>query len=163
VRWPGSARILRALFFVSLTGCASAPQLYTPQGRVSLEVVYDEDSGIFTNKKLEVGIFFVDANCMTNYQGTMILDGKSNATTMIPASTWIGYAVSFGKNNFWMGTSQTITASDVVLFKTKADGKYQIEATSKKGMNGDQLYRIEGSRKIEVEPMNERCVNGKLK
>lgn len=156
------SRVLSFLLFLVFSSCASVRN-YPSQGEVPLNIVFQEDSGIFSSRKLEVGIYFVDADCMAEYQGSVFQENQGTRTTQLPANRWIGYFVNFGKSNFWTGNAQSILVQKLFLFKTHPGDTYQLEATYADGMTGQQLFLTSGKKKIEIESMLEQCNRGKLK
>lgn len=117
-----------------LAGC-SGIKTYPNLPEKNLQVRTSTDSGsIFSKVRASVSISRVDAQCRTEYEGTVNLR-KDSVQVGIPAERWSYLVFHFSSSGFLSSTSSTI--SQATLLKPRTGYRYDAEVTYR-----DNTYNV---------------------
>ena len=129
---------------VGLTGCSSL-RPYTNDFEKNLVIRTDADAGsMFSSVRADVDIFGINADCETEYHGTVSLNEPSVEVGLPPDK--LSYMVFvFSNSSFLFGSSSTM--SHETLLKARAGHTYDIEVSYI-----DDIYNVAISEKHPREP-----------
>lgn len=113
---------LACVLAVLLSGCSAGRKPYAEEHGAKNLSVRTATSG----SRAALHIHGVDAQCRTQYRGTLDLDQSSLAIS-IPAERWSYLVVEFRSSGF-LGSQRRETSREL-LFKPRANHHYEIEAT----------------------------------
>ncbi len=139
------ARFIAAVLFaaISLAGC-SGLRSYPNDLEKNLVIRTDTDAGsMFSKVRADVDIFRINANCKTEYHGTVSLNEPSVEIGIPPDK--LSYMVFVFSNSSLLGSSSTM--SHETLFKTRAGYTYDIKVSYI-----DDIYNVAISEKHPREP-----------
>ncbi len=129
---------------VSLIGC-SGLRPYPNDLEKNLVIRTDTDAGsMFSKVRADVDIFGINADCETEYRGTVSLNEPSVAVGIPPGN--LNYMVFvFSNSSFLFGSSSTMRHA--TLLKTRAGHTYDIEVRYM-----DDIYNVAINEKHPREP-----------
>ena len=129
---------------VSLTGC-SGLRPYPDDLEKNVVIRTDTDAGsMFSKVRADVDIFGINANCETEYHGTVSLNEPSVAVG-IPAEKLSYMVFVFSNSSFLFGSSSTMRHE--TLLKARAGHTYDIEVSYV-----DDIYNVAISEKHPAAP-----------
>ena len=130
-----SGCIVGLLLTASLLAGCSGIKPYRNVAEKNLHIKTKADSGsFFSSVRTAVDIYRVNADCKTEYEGTVQLD-KPSVDIGIPSNRLSYLVFVFSSSSFFANTSGTITHNN--LLKTRAGYNYEIHVSYK-----DDIYNV---------------------
>ena len=146
----------RAALLVGLLAACSGIKPYPDIGEKNFRVHTRADSGsIFSSVRASLDISRVDAQCRTEYEGTVSLK-KESMQVGIPAERW-SYLVFAFESSGWL-SNRSSTMTQATLLKPRAGYRYDAEVTYR-----DDTYYVvihesrpgrSGSREIDLQRLD---------
>ena len=131
----GGWRTSTLTLLIGLLAACSGIKPYPDIAEKNLQVRTSTDSGsIFSSVRASVSISRVDAQCRTEYEGTVELR-KESVQVGIPVERWSYLVFHFSSSGFLSSTSSTIAQAS--LLKPRAGYRYDVEVTYR-----DDTYHV---------------------
>ena len=126
---------LVAILAAALAGCASGRKTYPDPGTRNLEIrTATQASSVFSSVRAELDIHGVDADCRTQYLGTIDLD-KPSVSAGIPAGRWSYLVFEFATSGFLGGSRGRISRETAL--KALPGHRYEAEVTYR-----EEIYNV---------------------
>jgi len=131
----GAWRTSALTLLVGLLAACSGIKPYPNIPEKNLQVRTSTESGsIFSSVRASLSISRVDAQCRTEYEGTVALK-KESVQVGIPVERWSYLVFHFSSSGFLSSTSSTI--SQATLLKPRAGYRYDVEVVYR-----DDTYNV---------------------
>jgi len=122
------------LFIGSLSGCSGIKTYPNTLEKNLLVSTSTESGSIFSKVRASVSIYRVDAQCRTEYEGTVRLDNPSVAVG-IPSGRWTYLVFDFSSSGFLSSSSSSV--EQATLLKPRADRHYELKVSYR-----DEIYNV---------------------
>ena len=131
----GGWRASTLALLIGLLAACSGIKTYPDMPEKNLQVRTSTDSGsIFSSVRASLSISRVDAQCRTEYEGTVALK-KESVQVGIPVERWSYLVFHFSSSGFLSSTVSTI--AQATLLKPRAGYRYDVEVTYR-----DDTYNV---------------------